>query len=337
MRDLLAACVDLETLAIDLYGVFADTAEDEALRAVFSRMRADEAQHVGWWHDVENRINRGEITDLDTGTHVTAYMRAIVATLREMLASDTATFSDEDRLALAASLEFYALDPVFAQLVGESDRSDGSHRHDQYEEHVALLASTMEARRSWVLAPHIALLRNTADSAIDALGADTHDATTGLPLRAVAEQAIEDLCANSARDRESISLVLVELVGLQSAYDRDPTLGDRTLLRVVSVVTSLLRLTDLLVRPEGNRLAVVMPGTGSTAAVSTMQAVAQAVAHEGLGLVCGDESLCSVASVVTMLPVAGARCDAADAFSAAEKQLGELLASGESLGAIELG
>jgi GGDEF domain-containing protein len=254
-----------------------------------------------------------------------------------MLASDTAAFSDEDRLALAASLEFFALDPVFAKLVAQSDPSDGSLRRAQYEEHVALLASAMEARRSWVLAPHIALLRGSADPTAEALGADLHDAETGLPLSAVARQAIEDLCANRARDHESISLGLIEIVGLQSAYDRDPALGDRTLLRIVSVVTSLLRLTDLLVRPEGDRLAVVMPGTASVAAVSTMRVIAQAVAHEGVQPACGIEPLRSVASVVTLPPLPGTRCDAADAFSAAEKQLAELLASGEMLGAIELG
>ncbi|MDR3686159.1 MAG: diguanylate cyclase [Coriobacteriia bacterium] len=337
MRELLAACVDLETLAIDLYGVFAETTKDDELRALFAAMRADEMHHVRWWRDVEDRIVAGQLTDIDTGTHVTAYMRAIVATLREMLASDTAAFSDEDRLALAASLEFYALDPVFAQLVAESDPREGNLRRDQYEKHVALLASAMEARRSWVLAPHIALLRNTADSTAEALGADIHDAETGLPLSAVAEQAIEDLCANPARDGGPISLALIQIAGLQSAYDLDPALGDRTLLRVVSVVTSLLRLTDLLVRPEGSRLAVVMPGTGSTAAVSTMRAIAQAVAHEGAGPVCGTEPLRSVASVVTMPPLPGACCDAAEAFSAAEKQLVELVAAGQALGAIELG
>jgi len=337
MRELLSACVDLETLAIDLYGVFAETTKDDELRTLFATMRADEAHHVGWWLDVERRIDSGELTDLDTGTHVTAYMRANEATLREMLASDTAAFSDEDRLALAASLEFFALDPVFAKLVAESDPSEGSTRRAHYEEHVALLASAMEARRSWVLAPHIALLRGTADSTADALGADLHDADTGLPLSAVARQAIEDLCANRARDHEPISLALIEIVGLRSVYDRDPVLGDRTLLRIVSVVTSLLRLTDLLVRPQGDRLAVVMPGTGLSVAASTMRVIAQAVAHEGVEQACDTDPLNSVASVVTLPPLPGARCDSAEAFSAAEKQLAELLDSGETLGAIELG
>ena len=49
MRELLSACVDLETLAIDLYGVFAETTKDDELRTLFATMRADEAHHVGWW------------------------------------------------------------------------------------------------------------------------------------------------------------------------------------------------------------------------------------------------------------------------------------------------
>lgn len=337
MRDLLAACVELETLAIELYGLFADTTADEELRAVFRTMQADEAEHIVWWHDVERRFAAGELEDFATGTHVAAYMKAIVATLREMLFTDVAGFSDEDRLALAASLEFYALDPVFARLVTESDSSAGDQRHESYEDHVALLVSAMQARSSWVLAPHIALLRNVVGSHDDALAPGLHDPATGLPLSVVAEHAIDDLCANHDRDGEPISLALFEIVGLQSAYDRDVALGERTLLRLVSIVTSLLRLTDLLVRCEGNRLAAVLPATSSASAVATATAIAQAVAHEGAGGVCAGDALASVASIVTLPPAPPARCGAREAFSAAEAQLAKLLATGESLGAIELG
>jgi GGDEF domain-containing protein len=335
MRDLLAACVDLETLAIELYGVFADATQDEELRSVFRTMQADEAEHVSWWRDVEKRISAGDLPDLDSGTHVTAYMRAIVATLRGMLSADTGNFSDEDRLSLAASLEFYALDPVFAQLVSESDPTAGSRRHDAYEEHVALLASAMESRCSWVLAPHIALLRNVVGSQASGSALDYQDPATGLPLRLVAEQAIEDLCASPGRSGEPISFALLEILGLQSAYDRDQGLGQRTLLRLVSVVASLLRMTDLLVRPEGNRLAIVLPSTSSASAATTMRAIGQAVANEGASATCVGDPLGTVASVVTMPPSAE-RCGAHEAFSAAEEQLARLLATGTALGVVEL-
>jgi GGDEF domain-containing protein len=262
-------------------------------------------------------------------------MRAIAATLRGMLRADTSSFSDEDRLSLAASLEFYALDPVFARLVEESDPTAGRRRHDAYEEHVALLATAMESRRSWVLAPHIALLHNVVGSPANGSALDHHDPATGLPLRLVAEQAIDDLCASPGRSGEPISFALLEILGLQSAFDHDQGLGERTLLRLVSVVTSLLRMTDLLVRPEGNRLAIVLPSTSSASAATTMKAIGQAVAHEGASATCGGDPLGMVASVVT-LPPSAERCGAHEAFSAAEEQLSQLLATGGSLGVVEL-
>jgi GGDEF domain-containing protein len=335
MDDLLGACVELETLAVEVYSLFAATTQDKPLKHLFEQLRADETDHLAWWGEIRKRVESGEIEPIDTGTHVVAYMRAIVATLRAMLVAAPGALADDDRLALAASLEFFQLDPVFAQLIRASDPKTGASRDQAYRKHVQLLVSTIEARRSWQLAPHVALLRAADDRSEAAVTDDLHDPVTALPLRPMAEEALDALCDDPGRDDEAISLAVID-IGLGSLYEEDPARADRTLLRITSATTSLLRFTDLLVRLDGDRLAVVMPATSSAAACASVSALADAVAGIALAAGCGDAPASATSAVVTLLPGHG-RCSAGEAFAAVIALLGDAQSAGEPLAALELG
>lgn len=333
MRDLLSACVELDTLAVEVYSLFAETTENDGLRAVFRELQSEESQHLTWWADVRRRLDAGDVFAIAAGTHVTAYMKAIVATMRAMLSGSSVSLSDDDMLALAASLEFFALDPVFGQLIQQSDAEDGSDRLVAYDGHIDRLVTTMEARGSWTLAPHIALLKASEGASPSSHTEDLHDPVTGLPRRLIAEQAMAQLCGDTSRDGEPISLAFLELA-LGPLYQWDPVLAERELLHIVSAMTSLLKFTDLLARIDTHRYAVVMPATAGGTAVATMSAIADAVSAIASAAADGKQSKWATTAVVT-LP-AGYRCDADFAFGAAEELLGELHSSGKSVGARQL-
>jgi GGDEF domain-containing protein len=335
MRDLLAACVELDTLAVDVYGLFATATNDAELAAIFRQLQGEEREHLAWWADVQGRLDAGDVVPVGPGVHVTAYMKAIVSTLRSMLGGTQRALSDDDMLALAASLEFFALDPIFAQLIRESDPAVGEVRLCAYDHHIERLVATMEVRRSWTLAPHIAMLRASSEGPILGLGGEgLHDHVTGLPRRQVAEQAVGELCADPDRHDEPITVALVELA-LGPLYRKNPQRAEHELLHMVSAMTSLLRFTDLLARIDTHCFAVVMPATTNSTAKAAISAVANAISSIATGAADGVASRWVTAAVVTI--PAGYRCDSDIVLSTAEELLGDVRSAGESLGVRELG
>jgi PleD family two-component response regulator len=163
--------------------------------------------------------------------------------------------------------------------------------------------------------------------------AELHDHVTGLPRRSVAEQAIAELCDDNARAKEPISVALMDL-SLAALYARDEVAAERELLRMVSVMTSLLRFTDLLARIDTHRFMVVMPATAQSVAAATVSAVAHAVSSIATAACEGRESDWVTSAVVTVMP--DRRCAGESVFSSAEALLEETRAAGEAFGAREL-
>jgi GGDEF domain-containing protein len=331
MQDLLAACVELETLAVDVYAHLAESADDPHLAEVFRQMSADETEHIVWWEELRASVGDEQLSAAESKSHMTAYVRAIVATLRMLLETEAGVRSDDDRLALAASLEFYAIDPVFADIILQKSGQLGAERNSAYARHLDLLIDTMQARHSWALSPHIALLRAVHGEGHD-LRADAfeqHDGVTGLPLRVVADTALAELCTDPARHGQYISVVAMSLIGLDELAEADPAVSERALQRVVSAITSLLRLTDLLVRVDGFKLLAIMPGTSRAAACATAEQICESVRRLRPWADGSQADALSVASgVLTIMPSTDLHCDPESAFAAAQELADEALAAG---------
>lgn len=337
MENLLEACIELDTLAVEVYALFAAGTEDDSLKDVFLQLRAQESDHISWWMDAQQRVDSGAVVIPDeSAKYVTTYMKAIVTTFRSMLDSAAPrALTDDDRLALAASLEFFALDPVFSLLIHASDPLLGVTRNKAYDEHVELLLATMEARHSWLLGPHIAMLRTARIDSEAPVPDHLHDPVTGLPLRSLAENAIDALCRDSSRDGSAISLAVIDL-SLHPLYVLDPIHAERTLLRITFVMTSLLRFTDLMVRlDDGHKFAVVMPATSSSVASAKTAALAGAATGVATAASGGEKSDWATSAVIT-LPPGPQRCGAESAFSAVEALLGDARTSGKALAVGEL-
>lgn len=318
----------LDQLAAELYQLFAQTTKDPKLEAVFRQLQAEEIDHLAWWVGVQRRLDAGELIGAEPGPHVVSYMRAIVATLRAMVDASPANLTDDDRLSLAASLEFFTLDPIFAWLIQESDADGGEQRQSAYAGHVDLLISAMEERDSWPLAPHIALLRSAKDERVASRDSE-HAAATGLPSQTVVERAIDDLCADVTRAGEPISLALIEV-----PLDRcTPGGAPNVMGRVASAVASLLRFTDLLATVGPSRFAVVFPSTGSATACAAAAVLADAAS--GIATEAGCGRVAAVSAVVTIAPGED-RCSAFAAFAAVEELLARVQAAGELQVALEL-
>jgi diguanylate cyclase (GGDEF)-like protein len=110
------------------------------------------------------------------------------------------------------------------------------------------------------------------------------DALTGLHnARALQEQLHREVI-RSARYRQPLSLLLIDLDGLKAINDRlGHDAGDRALRHVAVIIQSQLRLSDLGARWGGDEFALLAPNTGAMAAAALAERVRSLVANDPAG------------------------------------------------------
>jgi diguanylate cyclase (GGDEF)-like protein len=110
------------------------------------------------------------------------------------------------------------------------------------------------------------------------------DALTGLHnARALQEQLRREVI-RSARYRQPLSLLLIDLDGLKAINDRlGHDAGDRALRHVAVIIQSQLRLSDLGARWGGDEFALLAPNTGAMAAAALAERVRSLVANDPAG------------------------------------------------------
>jgi diguanylate cyclase (GGDEF)-like protein len=110
------------------------------------------------------------------------------------------------------------------------------------------------------------------------------DSLTGLQNARALEERLRRELARSARYRQPLSLLLIDLDGLKAINDRlGHDAGNRALRHVAVVIQSQLRLSDLGARWGGDEFALLAPNTGAMAAAALAERVRSLVANDPAG------------------------------------------------------
>ncbi len=110
------------------------------------------------------------------------------------------------------------------------------------------------------------------------------DALTGLHNARALEERLRRELARSARYRQPLSLLLIDLDGLKAINDGlGHDAGDRALRHIAVVIQSQLRLSDLGARWGGDEFALLAPNTGAMAAAALAERVRSLVANDPAG------------------------------------------------------
>ncbi len=145
-----------------------------------------------------------------------------------------------------------------------------------------VLAGLVTARMSWLFGS----MRKQAQQLIgrteslqlalierDNLAADLrhqafHDNLTGLANRALLHDRIEHALARSAREYETVALILIDLDGFKNVNDSlGHRAGDRLLIMVANRMSAVVRSGDTVARLGGDEFAVLMESVGDHANV----------------------------------------------------------------------
>lgn len=110
------------------------------------------------------------------------------------------------------------------------------------------------------------------------------DALTGLHNARALQERLGREVARSARYRQPLSLLLLDLDGLKVINDRlGHDAGNRALRHVAVVIQSQLRLSDFGARWGGDEFALLAPNTGALEAAALAERVRSLVANDPAG------------------------------------------------------
>ena len=262
MREILESCVRVEELAEAAYADMRKRCTDPATSALFAEMEADEAVHAQWWAEMLESWDDGRLADVWTATEAAREQLGRTIAEVERLSLGEGPLDAETALTIAARLEFFALDPVFTELLDLSEPGVARSRHEAYSTHVARLVDALD--RTFApdsLAGFLSRILKRAEHGNQTMSEyATLDALTGLGnRRALAAQAGQ-WASWAARYGSAVTFLLVDVDHFKKINEVwGHGVGDRVLVELAGAVRGALRGADLVARYGGDEFAVLAP------------------------------------------------------------------------------
>jgi diguanylate cyclase (GGDEF)-like protein len=265
MREILATCVELDTLAVTTYRALSEHCSDEDLAAVFEQLAHEEESHIVWWQELLDAWDQGLIPDVvndpETLLHDLQQVRDDVVT---SLPADLSCLTPGQMVELAAHLEFFMLDPVFAELLELTEPGRTGHHREAYARHVEQLVGAIERNSSTdPLARFLARVLKRALRDNVALAAyATHDPLTGLFNRRGLISHLRQWISWAYRYERPLMVLLIDVDEFKHVNDdHGHAVGDYALECIAGALQDSTRKSDLIARYGGDEFAIVAPET----------------------------------------------------------------------------
>ena len=265
MRTILEMCLGIDETALTLYRQMAKETVDPALADVFRRMAVDETRHVAWWKGLIDAYDRGAVPIIvEDPVSLNRHLRSVVDELKETVPPDTHSLSDEEMLAVAAKVEFFALEPAIDELMDLATPGAAKPLRHDYEEHIQRLIDALESHMGDdALAAFLArILRRSWQNNRTLLAHAMRDPLTGLHNRRALTAQILQWTAWAARYGKPLALLAIDIDDFKRVNDaHGHQAGDRTLVYIAEVIRREVRASDLVARIGGDEFVVLAPET----------------------------------------------------------------------------
>lgn len=262
MQEILELCVRLDTRAQTTYRELAANCPNAGVATVFEQLAKEEGQHVEWWDQLLQAWKDGLLPDIADEHGMLERLNEVEQSLEAHDPLDCTTMSTDDMLSLAASLEFYMLDPVFGELIDLMQPGSTIEHRDAYARHVMRLIETIESNfTANELSGFLARVLRRAYRDQQRLAAlATRDQLTGLYNRRGLYSHLTQWLSWSRRYNRPLGIALIDIDRFKQINDAyGHVAGDEALEQVARCLESATRSSDIVGRFGGDEFLVLAP------------------------------------------------------------------------------
>jgi diguanylate cyclase (GGDEF)-like protein len=293
MRRVLQLCMEIDELAVESYEAMAAASEEPEVRALFGQMGRDKAAHISWWRRLltafdEDRLPRvlGDPLDL------VGQLESVIADVRATMPGDLAGMTTDEMLTTAAKVEYFALEPVFGELLDMLGPVDGALAHEAYDNHIERLISAIESQhRGTDSLPGflVRVLRRSWRNSTAMTSYAMRDPLTGLYNRRALDSYLTQWTAWACRYSRPVSVLMMDIDDFKRVNDRQGhTVGDAALVAVAYAITTSARASDIVGRFGGDEFLLIAPESGPAEIAQVAERVLENVRAMSLPSTNGD-------------------------------------------------
>ncbi len=255
----------MDAFAAEAYERMCTACEDSDLSRVMAVMATEERLHERWWQQLIEAWDQGLVPDIVNDAENLAWeMRGLLSDLHASVPADFGGMSEGEILEVAAKLEFYLLDPVFAELLDLTEPGSAKKHRVEHEKHIQHLIDAIERHfGTGSLMGFLArVLKRTWNDNLALARSATRDPLTGLYNRRGLMVHLRHWIAWAARYKRPLAVILVDVDDFKRINDeRGHAAGDSVLVAAAKVLMNSTRASDMVARYGGDEFAVLAPET----------------------------------------------------------------------------